>query len=188
MSESLLVIDNTFPFVPIIVETCVRSIKYQLMLWKLRFTTVWYLPAVLTRIIPHPRDQHQPTKQKTTDKNWKNPTAKLMTRAKIRCSAVTRDENRGAPIQQPRRPATIVPLPGKQKLSAKQSQAKLVGKTGNAALASDIFSTNELGIRWIFCNKWNRHFITGNLMYRMIHSTELSFFFRKCFSVSGRKK
>ena len=70
--------------------------------------------------MPQPIDQHQPTRQKMTDKNWKNPTPKSIAKAKIRCSVVTMAENLGAPIQQPSRPAIIVPLPGKQKLRAKQ--------------------------------------------------------------------
>ena len=108
------------------------------------------LPAVLTRMMPQATDQHQPTRQKMTDKNWKTPTPKLIIRAKTRCSAVTIVANLGAPIQHASSPLVAVPLPGNKKLSKKQNQAKPVGKIGSAALARDILSTNEPGIRSIF--------------------------------------
>ncbi len=71
---------------------------------------IFYLPDVLTRMMPQPSAQHQPTKQKRTVKAWKMPIVKLMMKASNLCSVVTRAENLGAPRHMPSNPLRIVPF------------------------------------------------------------------------------
>ena len=73
------------------------------------------LPDVLTKMMPQPSDQHQPTRQKRTVNAWKMPMVKLMMKASNLCSTVTWTENLGAPRQMPNIPLRIVPFFFKKK-------------------------------------------------------------------------
>ena len=68
-----------------------------------------FKPAARTRMIPQPRDQHHPTRQKMTVMACNKLTTVLTRRARRRCPGVTWQEKRGAPQQTANIPLRKVP-------------------------------------------------------------------------------